>query len=267
MKVLKENDQNLAIAIQRIHQASLQGADIAILPEMFCCPYETKNFPLYAQPANGSNCQSLSRCALENHIYIVGSMPEIYQDHIYNTAYVFNREGAIIAKHQKIHLFDIDVPNGQYFKESETLSAGNRITVFPTEFGPMGVMICFDIRFPELSRIMALEGAKAIIVPAAFNMTTGPAHWALSFRARALDNQVFMIGCAPARNMESSYHSYGHSIITSPWGEVLAEADETEQILYHDIDFNHLHDIRKQLPLLSSLRNDVYQLTRVSAEI
>lgn len=103
-----------------------------------------------------------------------------------------------IGKHRKAHLFDIDIKGGQRFRESDTLTPGNTDTVFETEFGRMGVMICFDIRFPELARMMVNDGARAIFVPAAFNMTTGPAHWELTFRARALDNQIYMVGCAPA---------------------------------------------------------------------
>ena len=159
-------------------------------------------------------------------------------------------------------IFDIDVSGGQYFKESDTLIAGNDITVFDTEFGKIGVCICYDIRFVELSRIMALEGANIIIVPAAFNMTTGPAHWELSFRARALDNQVYTIGVAPARNQYAEYVSYGNSIVVSPWGEVITRLSEKEEIAFCDIDLNVVDKIRQELPILAHRREDIYTLKR-----
>ena len=167
-----------------------------------------------------------------------------------------------IGKHRKTHLFDIDVKGGQSFKESDTLTAGNSGTVFDTEFGRMGVMICFDIRFPEFARMMVNDGAKMIFVPAAFNMTTGPAHWELSFRARALDNQIYMLGCAPARNPAASYISWGHSIFTDPWGRVVDMLDEKEGILIGEIDLDYENEIREQLPLLKARRNDVYRIER-----
>ena len=129
------------------------------------------------------------------------------------------RNGHQIGKHRKMHLFDIDVKGGQYFKESDTLTPGDQVTVFDTEFGKMGLCICYDFRFPELARLMVDEGAQVIIVPAAFNMTTGPLHWELMFRQRAVDNQVYTIGAAPARDLNAGYHSWGHSIAVSPWGE------------------------------------------------
>ncbi|MBR3458092.1 MAG: hypothetical protein IKH16_08065, partial [Selenomonadaceae bacterium] len=133
-----------------------------------------------------------------------------------------------------------------------------------TPWGRFGVMICYDIRFPELSRILALyEDVQAILVPAAFNMTTGPAHWELSFRARALDNQVFMAGCAPARDINASYHAWGHSIVTDPWGSVVAQLDEKERILTVELDFAKVDKIRKELPLLAHRRKDLYICKRV----
>lgn len=147
--------------------------------------------------------------------------------------------------------------------ESETLTAGDSLTTFDTPWGKMGLCICYDIRFPEWMRLMALEGAKAVFIPAAFNMTTGPAHWELSFRARALDNQIYLFGCAPARDMDASYHSWGNSIATNPWGEVMAQLDETEGILFAHADFEREDAIRDQLPLLRHRRVDLYELREI----
>ena len=128
------------------------------------------------------------------HIFYVvaGTIPELERTHVYNTSYVFDRKGKRVAKHRKMHLFDIDVEGGQYFKESDVLSPGRDVTVFDTEFCKIGLGICYDIRFPELSRLMVLEGAEVIIFPAAFNMTTGPAHWELNFRGDVYKRQFII---------------------------------------------------------------------------
>ena len=181
MSAQPKKEDSLAIARDYIKKAASEKADIAVLPEMFNCPYQTDNFPIYAEFEGGECWQELSKYAAENKIYLVGgSMPEKDdKGRVYNTCYVFDREGRQIGKHRKAHLFDIAVKGGQCFKESDTLTAGNRVSVFDTEFGRFGLEICYDIRFPEFARLTAMEGAKMIFVPAAFNMTTGPAHWEL----------------------------------------------------------------------------------------
>ncbi len=243
-------------------KAAAAGADLIALPEMFCCPYETSNFPLYAEKEGGTTWQFAADLARRLGVYLsAGSMPEADEaGRIYNTAYVFDRRGRQIARHRKMHLFDINVKGGQVFQESLTLTPGNQVTVFDTEFGRMGLCICYDFRFPELSRLMALEGAQIILVPAAFNMTTGPAHWELTFRSQALYNQVYAIGTAPARDLSAGYHSWGHSIITDPWGSVISHMDETEGMQITDIDLNKIASIREQLPLLHHRRTDLYEL-------
>ena len=148
--------------------------------------------------------------ANENNVYILaGSIPEKEGEKLYNTSYLFDRNGEIIAKHRKMHLFDIDVKGKIRFMESDVLSPGNEVTIAETEFGKIGIGICYDVRFPELARIMVENGALILFYPGAFNMTTGPAHWELLFRSRALDNQVYCVGVAPALNESLSYHSYG----------------------------------------------------------
>lgn len=264
MRVGQTPAENLETARQMLQQAAAGGAELVMLPEMFCCPYETPNFPKFAEPEGSARYQRLSALAREHSIYLVaGSMPEADGSRTYNTAYVFAPDGSCIAKHRKMHLFDIDITGGQRFMESETLTAGNTVTVFDTPWGKMGLCICYDIRFPELARLMALAGAKVICIPAAFNMTTGPVHWELSFRARALDNQVYLLGCAPARDLTASYHSWGHSIVTDPWGTVTAQLAEAEGILFAELDLEKVETIRKELPLLRHRRTDVYELREV----
>lgn len=252
--------ENIERGVKAVEWASKNGADMAVLPEMFTCPYANKYFPEYAEEEDGPTLAALSRAASEHNIYVVGgSIPEKSGGRLYNTSFVFDRQGKRIARHRKVHLFDIDVRGGQSFKESDTFTPGDEVTVFSTEFGKMGLCICFDIRFPELSRLMALEGAKVMIVPAAFNMTTGPAHWELAFRQRAVDNQLYTVGVSPARDAKGVYVAYGNSMICDPWGNVLCRMDGGENMMIREIDLDMVDDIRVQLPLLSALREDVYQ--------
>lgn len=256
-----ENVRTVKAYLEKIRD---ENPDFVILPEMFCCPYQTENFPIYAEKEGGPVWQQLSAYAKQYGVYLIGgSMPEKdAEGNVYNTCYVFDREGKQIGKHRKVHLFDIDIKGGQTFKESDTLTAGDSDTVFDTEFGKMGVMLCFDIRFPELSRMMVNDGARIVFVPAAFNMTTGPAHWELSFRTRALDNQIYMVGCAPARDVSAGYISWGHSIVTDPWGRVTGMLDENEGILLAELDMDYEEQVREELPLLKSRRKDIYQLAK-----
>lgn len=265
MTVVDSKEKNLEKAKEMVKKAVEERAVLAALPEMFNCPYDNKCFPSYAEREGGFSWQVMSCIAKENRIFLVGgSIPEIDEENrIYNTAYVFNPQGQQIAKHRKMHLFDIDVKGGQYFKESDTLSAGNQVTVFDTPYGKFGLIICYDFRFPELSRLLAKRGAKFIVVPGAFNMTTGPAHWELLFRTRALDNQVYTLGVAPARDLAAGYISYGNSLIVDPWGNVLKRLEGEENILMENLDLQKIERIREELPLLKHMRNDVYQLREV----
>ena len=265
MPTVTDKMQNVRTAGIYLEKIKDEKPDFVILPEMFCCPYQTQNFPVYAEEEGGSVWQQLSEYAKQYGIYLIGgSMPEKdAEGKVYNTSYIFDRQGKQIGKHRKVHLFDIDVTGGQTFKESDTLTAGDHDTVFDTEFGRMGVMLCFDIRFPELARMMVNDGAKAIFVPAAFNMTTGPAHWELSFRTRALDNQIYMIGCAPMRDESAGYISWGHSIVTDPWGRVIDMLDEKEGVLLTELDLDYEEQVREELPLLKSRRKDMYRLEKL----
>ena len=261
MLVTDDKEHNIQTACQKIRETADHGVDMAILPEMFCCPYQNDCFIPYGEPENGSAQTALSSLAAELGIYIVGgSLPELAHGKVYNTSFVYGRKGELLAKHRKVHLFDIDVVGGQRFKESDTLSPGNAITTFETEFGKMGLCICFDLRFEELARCMCLQGANVIIVPAAFNMTTGPAHWELLFRQRAVDNQCFTIGVSPARNETATYTAYGNSIAVDPWGTILCRAGSEDCTLYVDLDFSRLHDVRQQLPILSARQTDLYRV-------
>ena len=262
MPVSENKSANVELACQKVSEAAQNGVDLVVLPEMFNCPYSNDYFPEYAEPKGGDTWQAMSDSARENKVILVaGSIPELDEERVFNTSFVFDPHGHQIARHRKMHLFDIHVVDGQRFFESETLTAGNQVTVFESKFGQIGLCVCFDLRFPELARLMALKGAQMIIVPGAFNMTTGPAHWELLFRQRAVDNQLFTIGVAPARDEYGVYVSYGNSIVCSPWGDVLYRAGAEKTILLAELDLRQNDHIRAQLPLLSALRNDLYTLS------
>ena len=255
MMVTTDKEENLRKAERMVREASVQGAQLVMLPEMFQCPYANVYFPQYAEEGQGESYWRLSAMARDNGVTLVGgSIPELVRggenDAIYNTSYVFGPDGQLLGRHRKVHLFDVDVPGGIRFKESDTLSPGQGITVIDTPVGRIGVAICFDIRFAEMFRAMACAGARILCVPAAFNMTTGPAHWELSFRMRAVDNQCFLAGCSPARDEQGCYVAYGHSMVTGPWGDVMVQADETEQVILAEIDLAEVERVRASLPIM-----------------
>ena len=268
MNVVDNKDKNIEKAIQMIKESKKQGADLAVLPEMFNCPYENEKFIEYAEKLEDSQTlKEIAKIAKEENIHVLaGSIPELVKDDendiesIYNTAVFFDNNGKQLGKHRKMHLFDIDVKGKIYFKESDTLSAGNDFTIINTDLATIGIGICYDIRFVELSRIMALEGAEILIFPGAFNLTTGPAHWELLFRSRALDNQVYAIGVAPALDEDASYNSYGHSIAVNPWGEVIEELDHNEELKIVEIDLDEIKRVREEIPVLKNRRVDLYEI-------
>jgi omega-amidase len=264
LKIGKDKLQNINGATLLIRQAVQSGAELVILPEMFNCPYQLDFFGRFAESQGaGETLGFLAQSARENHCYLVGgSIPERDGDSLYNTSFVFNPLGELIAKHRKMHLFDVNLPGKVTFQESKILKPGNRITSFTTEFGRIGLGICYDIRFPEIYRLLVDEGAEIIIIPAAFNLTTGPAHWDLLFRTRAVDNQVFMTGVSPARNPESNYIAYGHSLVVNPWGEIIWQAGTEETVGVVDIDLAMVQKVRNELPVLKHRRNDLYRIEK-----
>lgn len=256
---------NLQNAARLIKQASQNGAKVVALPECFNSPYGTSYFKDYAERIPGQSTDVLSKAAKENNIFLIGgSIPEEDNGKLYNTCTVYNPEGNMVAKHRKVHLFDIDVPGKICFKESETLSPGKDFTTFDTPYCKIGIGICYDIRFPELAYIYSDLGCKLLVYPGAFNMTTGPAHWELLQRSRAIDNQLYVSSVSPARDEKATYTAWGHSSVVSPWGEVVATTEHEETIVYYNINPDYVDEVRSQIPIQSQKRNDLYKLTKVS---
>lgn len=265
MNVVDDKELNLDKATKMICEASNNGAEMVVLPEMFNCPYDTNKFLAYAESMDSSiSLKSVSNAAADNGVYLVaGSIPELLDGKLYNSSFIFDMKGKVINIHRKMHLFDINVPNEITFKESEVITAGNNITVLETDLAKIGVAICYDMRFPELFRLMTIKGAELVVVPGAFNKTTGPAHWETTIRARAIDNQTYMAVASPSQNIGMAYIAYGHSMVVDPWGNIIAQADEDEDIIYATIDKDYIYKVRKELPLLKNRRTDIYDLIEI----
>lgn len=257
--------ENVSRALQKVKEAAGNGAQLVALPECFNSPYGTSYFPEYAEPIPGESTNALSCAAKEHGIFIVGgSIPERDGDKLYNTCTVWNPEGQMIAKHRKIHLFDIDVPGGITFRESDSLSPGNQLTTFDLPQCKVGIGICYDIRFAELAQLYGRMGCKLLLYPGAFNMTTGPVHWELLQRGRALDNQLYVGTISPARDVDANYVAWGHTTMVSPWGEVIATTEHEETVVYSDIDLDYVEKVRQMVPLRNQKRTDMYEVVQKS---
>lgn len=265
MEVVLSKQQNLLHADDMVRQAALDGAELVVLPEIFNLPYDTALMADQAESYGGETTLFLAESARRNHITLVGgSIPEVGDNgRVFNTSYVFNQEGIVIGRHRKMHLFDIEIPGQISFKESDVFAAGDHLEVIPYQNLCFGVMICYDIRFPELARLLTLKGAQMLIVPASFNLATGPAHWDLLMRTRAVDNQVFVVAASPARNAQAGYKSWGYSLVADPWGTIVAQASSTEDILHCQLDLSTVDKVRRQLPLLQHRRTDIYDVLMV----
>ncbi|KAI1380970.1 carbon-nitrogen hydrolase [Hypoxylon crocopeplum] len=263
---------NLAHARDKVVEAARAGAKLIVLPECFNSPYGCDYFPSYAEtllPGPPSREQSpsyhaLSAMAAETQTYLVGgSIPEADPDpstkKYYNTSLIFGPDGKLLGSHRKVHLFDIDIPGQITFRESDVLYPGNKVTIVSLPgYGKVAVAICYDVRFPELATVAARRGCFLLVYPGAFNTTTGPLHWRLQGRARAVDNQVYVALCSPARDTTASYHAWGHSLVVDPMARVLVEADESEAVVVADLDPGLIEETRKNIPLSTQRRFDVY---------
>ena len=245
MKVTASKTENINKAKKMIESAKKSGATMAVLPEMFICPYDTNVFPIYAEKEDDNTIDELKKLSVELDILIIaGTIPESEEKNIYNTCFII-KDGTVYGKHRKVHLFEIYIENEITFREADVLSAGSEISVFDINNIKLGIAVCFDIRFPEMIHQMYLQGMNLLIIPGAFNMSTGPAHWELLLRARAVDNQCYVVGAAPARDENASYVSYANSMIVDPWGNILCNADTEESIIITEINFELLNRIKR----------------------
>lgn len=256
MKVEADKEKNLKKAEEMIAEAAAKEAELVILPEIFNAPYQTNILPQYAESHPGFTTSFLKKQAEKHQIYLVGgSIPEKdNQGRIYNTSFTFDDKGKLKGMYRKTHLFDVDIPGKITFKESDIFTPGDELSIISHPKITFAVMICYDCRFPEWAKLAALKGAQMLVIPAAFSLKTGEAHFELLMRCRAVDNQVYVLAASPARNPEASFQVWGHSMIVNPWGEIIAQAGSEEEVILASLDLSLIDKVRQELPLLKQTR-------------
>jgi predicted amidohydrolase len=254
---------NLSRAEELIDQAVEQGARLVALPEYFSYLGPKEQHEDNAEHIPGPTTERLSAKAREHQIYLLGGSILERSDtdgRYYNTSVLFDPNGHTLASYRKIHLFDIDVAGGVSANESATILPGEEIVIGELEGHRAGLTICYDLRFPELYRLLALEGAEIVFTPAAFTMFTGKDHWHTLLRARAIENQCYVLAPAQIGSHEPNAQCYGHSLVVDPWGTVIAESPNREGVVVTDLDFQALGEIRSQLPSLANRRLAAHQI-------
>ncbi|MSP38021.1 MAG: carbon-nitrogen hydrolase family protein [Deltaproteobacteria bacterium] len=244
---------NLKEAEHWLRLAAKQGARVAVLPEVFIWRGSKKLERQFAEAIPGPTSTRLGELARKLKIYLLaGSILEAIPDspQAYNCSLLFDPSGNLIARYRKIHLFDVDLANGVSLRESETRAHGSEVVVAKTELAIMGLSVCYDLRFPELYRGLADGGAELVFVPSAFTAFTGAAHWETLLRARAIENQVYVIAADQFGKSAKSFQTHGHSMIVDPWGKVLAELADGAGVIAAEIDLDHLAKVRAELPAL-----------------
>jgi predicted amidohydrolase len=245
---------NLGVAETSIRKAARLGVRVVALPEVFNWRGERHHEHGAAEPIPGPTSNLISHLARELEVYILaGSILEeiSQQTRVHNTSLLFDPAGKLLARYRKVHLFDVAISQGVSVLESDTRASGDAAVVADTRICPMGLSICYDLRFPELYRTLVTRGAKVIFVPSAFTAITGKAHWEPLLRARAIENQVYIIAPNQYGKSSNNFTTYGNSMIVDPWGRIVARASDGPEIVCGEIDLDYLDLVRAELPALS----------------
>ena len=253
-------ERNLEVAERLVRDAAADSARLIVLPEKWTVLGPGDAIRASAEPLDGPALTAAAAWARELGVFLVaGSIPEVVpeQAKLANTSVLFGPDGERLATYRKIHMFDVEVGEVTY-RESELEQAGDRIVLGDAEGTSVGLTVCYDLRFPELFRILAVLGVRVITVPSAFTERTGRDHWEVLIRARAIENQVFMVAAGQIGDAPPHYRSYGRSMIVDPWGVVLAQAPDTECFVATDLDFESQDRIRERLPSLRHRRPETY---------
>lgn len=248
---------NVAAATRSIESAADEAAKLIALPEMFTCYGRRELMLAAAEPIPGPTSAHLAALAARLNVTLVaGSLPEAtaQTDKVYNTSLVIGPDGALLAQYRKIHLFDVDLPGRVSVCESNWSLPGSSLSVANTPCGWIGQAICYDLRFPELFRELSTRHMDLLVVPSAFTLATGRDHWELLIRARAVENQVFVIAPNQSGAHPGGLASFGHSMIVDPWGTPLAIAAEGDGFALAEIDLARQAEIRRSLPALAHRR-------------
>jgi len=257
MAASSDKAANLERAERLVRLAAARGANFVALPEMFNWRGKRSEEIANAEHLEGDTLARMARLARELGVHLVaGSITERApgQAKNYNTSVLLGPGGERIAIYRKIHLFDVDLPGRVTVRESEVKLSGAEVVSAPTPIGAVGLTICYDIRFPELYRRLAFAGARLVTVPSAFTFPTGEAHWEPLIRARAIENQVYMIAPAQFGPNVHGFSDYGNSMIVDPWGRVVARAADEEGVVIAPIDLDYLERVRRELPALTHAR-------------
>ena len=259
MRSTQDTPANIRAARVLLRRAAAQGVDLAVLPEVFTYLGRGAGRVDAAEPLpGGPGSDMMSQVARETGMWITGGIIERDGDCIYNTSPLFDPAGELAARYRKIHLYDVALPGQPPFRESATFTPGEQVVTHPTETARIGMSICYDLRFPELYRALMVAGAQVITVPSQFQFETGVDHWEVLIRARAVENQCFVVAADqwgtygdPAKGRRS----YGNSMVVDPWGRVLARAsEEGDAVLTCELDLAELRRVRESLPALQHRR-------------
>ena len=255
-----DKKQNIENATKLIKKAAHRGAKLITLPEVFNWRGSSKHTLDNCEPIPGPTSFRMSELASTLKIFLLcGSIIETNTEgsRPFNTSFLINPRGKIIACYRKIHLFKIHQRGKSTIDETRSYSSGDEVVTARIPFFRVGFTICYDLRFPELYRCLADNGAGIIFVPSSFTYETGKAHWEILLRARAIENQVYIIAPNQCGKDPLGNSHYGHSMIVDPWGTVLGQGSNGEKIIYGEIDINYLKKVRKKLPSLKHKRGDV----------
>jgi deaminated glutathione amidase len=249
-------EENLAKAETFVRLAAERGATLIVLPEVFAWRGPRAEEPTQVEPIPGPTSERLRALARRHQIYLLaGSFLEKGDGpRSYNTSLLLNPQGDVLAHYRKIHLFDVDIPGQVRVKESDTKEPGAAVVASTTPLGVLGLSVCYDLRFPELYRQLAAKGAEVMFVPSAFTFPTGAAHWEPLLRARAIENQTYIIAPNQIGKNAHGYADYGNSMIIDPWGKVIARAPDKECLITAEIDRDYVEKVRKELPCLAHRR-------------
>ena len=250
-----EMDHNLARARALIQEAASRGAQLVALPEHFAYLGPEDKNPPSAQPLDGPLVAEFQELARKLGVFLLlGSFPELAgaETRPYNTSVLLSPQGEMLASYRKMHLFDVEMAKGPRYQESQFIQAGEELAVVPLPGTPftVGLAICYDLRFPELFRALSSQGADLLLLPAAFTLATGRDHWEVLLKARAIENQAYVIAPAQWGQHSPGRHSYGRSLIVDPWGVVLAQAPDGDGVIYARLDHERLQKLRRELPCL-----------------
>lgn len=250
---------NLAFIAKHANRLATQGARWIVTPENAVVFGNRNDYHQHAEPmGNGPIQRELAQIARKNGVWLlVGSMPIARAHGVTTTSILFNPQGEPAAHYDKLHMFDVDVADShQRYRESETFTPGDALTVVSTPMGALGMSICYDVRFPHLYSQLRRLGAQILVVPAAFTAVTGRAHWEILLRARAIETQCWVVAVGQGGHHVCGRETWGHSMVISPWGDIVASLEQPAATLIADIDLHQVEQVRLTMPIMAHTRFD-----------